>query len=222
MTGALLLLCVLSESPSDASPDVARTAQQLRDATNEALRRWARPSDYEARVAAQEFVRLYAELDGSNPLAASQKESLKAKVRGRLTELVKQVAKQAAIDRRLARGQPVSVELPESAALLAQMGGVGGGFGQAGFGQGGFGQGGAGFGGGMGQGGSVLGPADADHGEALVELIQKTISPSSWDVNGGLGSMYYWRPGRALVVRATDEVHGQVGDVLNQLQRAGQ
>lgn len=39
-----------------------------------------------------------------------------------------------------------------------------------------------------------------DAGPELVELIQKTISPAHWNVNGGPGSIYYWRPGRALVI----------------------
>ena len=54
-----------------------------------------------------------------------------------------------------------------------------------------------------------------------MELIQRTIAPASWDVNGGPGTIQYWRPGRALVVRQTDEMHERIGDVLKQLDRAG-
>jgi hypothetical protein len=108
-------------------------------------------------------------------------------------------------------GQPAGVGLPaDRVDVLAQQGGFGGGFGPGG------------FGGGMGMGGNVLGPADQDNGEALVDLIQKTISPASWDINGGNGSIYYWRPGRALVIRQTGEIHGQIGDVLEQMNKLGQ
>jgi hypothetical protein len=206
---------------ADASASAGRTGQALRDSVHEALRRWARPSDAQARQAASDFLALYGAVDRDDQLTASQREYLRTKLRSRLTSLVQQIAKRAAIERRLARdGQPAGVGLPaDRADVLAQQGGFGGGFGPGGFG-GGFGPG--GFGGGVGVGGGVLGPADQDHGEALVDLIQKTISPASWDINGGNGSIYYWRPGRALVIRQTGEVHGQIGDVLEQMGRLGQ
>ena len=69
-------------------------------------------------------------------------------------------------------------------------------------------------------GGGALGMPD--YGQQLVELIQTVIRPETWDVNGGPGTIYYWRPGRALVVRQMAEVHGEVGGVLGQLRRAGQ
>ncbi|MFZ5833545.1 MAG: hypothetical protein ACOY3P_25950 [Planctomycetota bacterium] len=50
-----------------------------------------------------------------------------------------------------------------------------------------------------------------------VALIRTTIAPASWDVNGGRGSVCYWRPGRAIVVRQNAEVHGQLGGVIEQL-----
>jgi len=58
----------------------------------------------------------------------------------------------------------------------------------------------------------------ADDGQDLVELIQATISPEIWDVNGGAASIYYFRPLHALVVRAPGGVHGQSADALKQLR----
>jgi hypothetical protein len=58
-----------------------------------------------------------------------------------------------------------------------------------------------------------------DYGPDLVELIQKTISPPTWDVNGGPGAIYYFRPQRALVVSAPGEVHEQLVDLLEQMER---
>lgn len=59
----------------------------------------------------------------------------------------------------------------------------------------------------------------ADYGPMLVELIQQTISPSSWDVNGGASTIQYWRPGMALVVRAPQSLHEETAPVLRQLRR---
>ena len=59
-----------------------------------------------------------------------------------------------------------------------------------------------------------------DNGQELVDLIQRVIAPSSWEVNGGPGSIYYWRPFQALVIRQTGEVHEQIGGTLEQLQKA--
>ncbi len=42
-------------------------------------------------------------------------------------------------------------------------------------------------------------------------------APESWNVNGGRGTITYWEPGLALVVRQTDDVHEQIGGVLRVL-----
>lgn len=60
------------------------------------------------------------------------------------------------------------------------------------------------------------GAARLDYGRELVELIQRTISPDFWDVNGGPGTIVYYAPLHALVVRATAEVHEEVGGVLGE------
>jgi hypothetical protein len=71
-------------------------------------------------------------------------------------------------------------------------------------------------------GGAFGGGMARDHGQELIELIQRTIKPDHWDVAGGPGSMFYYRPLMALVVRATSEVHGNVGGLLGAMRRAGQ
>lgn len=58
-----------------------------------------------------------------------------------------------------------------------------------------------------------------DYGPQLVELIQRTISPNSWDVNGGASTIQYWRPGMALVVRAPGDVHDELSPLLLQLRK---
>jgi hypothetical protein len=121
--------------------------------------------------------------------------------------LGEQIAKRVARDKRLAerekRARPASVKLPQGKGEpLAQ--GVGVANFTAGFGQSGFGRNNPG----------------GDNGPALVELIQRTIAPTSWDVNGGPGSIYYWYPGHALVIRQMDSVHEDIDGLLRQLERA--
>jgi len=59
-----------------------------------------------------------------------------------------------------------------------------------------------------------------EYGWELVELIEQVVSPHTWARNGGKGQIWYWAPGRALVVRQTEDVHQQIEDLLNQLRRA--
>jgi hypothetical protein len=53
----------------------------------------------------------------------------------------------------------------------------------------------------------------------LIDLIQNTIEPDSWQRAGGQGSIYYFAQLQVLVVRQTGEVHHQLGGVLEQLRR---
>ena len=60
-----------------------------------------------------------------------------------------------------------------------------------------------------------------DWGPDLIDLIERTINPSFWDVVGGPGTIIYYQPLQCLVVRATAEVHGNVGGLLGDVRRAG-
>ena len=57
-----------------------------------------------------------------------------------------------------------------------------------------------------------------DYGPELVELIQRTISPATWDINGGNGAVVYYAPRRVLVVSAPTLVHERVGALLGELR----
>ncbi len=72
--------------------------------------------------------------------------------------------------------------------------------------------------GGAGNAAQAGGDGVPDNGQALVDLIHRTIHPDFWDVNGGPGTILYYRPLRCLVVRATDEVHGNVGGAVRALR----
>ncbi|MEX0718462.1 MAG: hypothetical protein WD066_17850 [Planctomycetaceae bacterium] len=67
-------------------------------------------------------------------------------------------------------------------------------------------------------GGAAVPPAASE----LIDLIETTVAPDTWAVNGGQGTISYWRPGMALVIRQTGEVHHQIGGTLGQLRRARQ
>jgi hypothetical protein len=62
--------------------------------------------------------------------------------------------------------------------------------------------------------------ATIDYGPELVDLIQQTISPATWDINGGNGTVAYFAPRRAIVVSAPERVHDKIDDVLGQLRSA--
>ena len=54
--------------------------------------------------------------------------------------------------------------------------------------------------------------------QQLIELIQQTISPDFWDVVGGPGTIFYYPQLQVLVIRATSEIHGNVGGTLGALR----
>lgn len=64
------------------------------------------------------------------------------------------------------------------------------------------------------------GAGPPDNGAALVALIERTINPAFWDTVGGPGTIVYYAPLQCLVVRATAEVHGQLGGALGGLRGA--
>jgi len=71
------------------------------------------------------------------------------------------------------------------------------------------------FGGGpAGMGGGIQ--ADFD---PLMELIQRTISPESWEELGGTGRMQEFESNLSLVIYQSQEVHEQIQDLLDQLRR---
>jgi len=66
------------------------------------------------------------------------------------------------------------------------------------------------------------GAAEFARAMELVELIQLTVDPEGWDVNGGRGTIRYFSNLRVLVIRTTghnhEEVSGTLG-VLGHMQR---
>ena len=65
------------------------------------------------------------------------------------------------------------------------------------------------------------GAKNDDYGLDLVDLIERTIAPGSWESQGGPGRIYYWRNGRALVISQSQQAHEGLADLLEQLHVAG-
>lgn len=54
--------------------------------------------------------------------------------------------------------------------------------------------------------------------QELIALILATVSPSSWSVNGGEGTMVYYSPALALVVYNSQQVQDEIHDLLRRLR----
>ena len=63
---------------------------------------------------------------------------------------------------------------------------------------------------------------DAPHIESglkqFIEVIQSTVSPDSWDVAGGSGSVRSYATTRSLVIRQTRDVHDEIANLLQRLR----
>lgn len=70
----------------------------------------------------------------------------------------------------------------------------------------------------MGGPGGMGGGVMADF-EPLIELIQTTIAPDTWDAVGGPGAVSEFQNNLSLVISQTQEVHEQIADLLDQLRR---
>jgi hypothetical protein len=66
--------------------------------------------------------------------------------------------------------------------------------------------------------GQAAGGNPQSEGQDLIELIESTIAPASWETRGGPGVIKYWADGHALVIRQTREVHEQIGGVAGALR----
>ncbi len=200
-----------SRSPSkDLSSEQLRrrTGRKLLAAVRESLARLVDPKNEQLEAAVEELLYVYQELREDSEMAGSQREYYSKKVAYRLEQLSLELKKRIARNKRLGKSKPPERVRGhgEVAENLGQQAAPAGGAPMTPNGSG--------------MVGRRRAPND-DYGQQLVDLIQKTIAPSTWDVHGGLGVIYYWRPGRALVVRQTGEVHEQMGDALDQLRRAG-
>ena len=59
------------------------------------------------------------------------------------------------------------------------------------------------------------------HADALIRMIERTISPDSWQRNGGNSVIEYYGPAMVLVIRADQRTHDEVSDLLETLRDWG-
>ena len=71
----------------------------------------------------------------------------------------------------------------------------------------------------FGQGPSGMGGGIQADFDPLMELIQRTIEPESWEDLGGTGRMAPFEANLSLVVYQNQETHEQIQDLLDQLRR---
>ena len=212
MSIILVAILAISVSPSESphesampavqavSPAAVRSGPKLSDAAHAAMRHWAKATDQEADTAARELLGIYREIQQDTRMARSQRETLRLTVRARLDQLCTQIGKRVAKDKATAKANSAVKSVAANGnkqgnVALAQVGVPVG-------------------------GGAASQNANADNGQQLVDMIQNVICSKSWDVNGGACSIYYWQQQHAIVVRATDDVHGEISDTLDQLNRA--
>jgi hypothetical protein len=217
MSAILMTLAVLAaDNTENASP---RAYHELRRDLDQLLRDEAGAKDYAQRSAAVHAIAaLYGEIVRDPRLKTSPTlQQYKARLWRRLVDVKEDLKRQAAQRERLRERSMPRDELErlreaeaaaagESQLLADQLALVGyslGGPAQV-----------------FAAGGGAFGGAPVDHGAELVRLIEHTIAPDFWDTNGGPGSIFYYAPLHALVVRATDDVHGSVSGLVDGLRAA--
>lgn len=183
----------------------AAEGKELRKEVQTALKHWKKVPETQAEEAARELLGLYRKVEADETLSDSTRNLLLRNLRVKLDVLSIQIAEAEIAQRKEAQKQnetkekkPASVKRPEKAqqAEMAQQfaPGVGGGAGNQ---------------------------ANQEAGEQLVEVIQNTIHPESWEQNGGNGTIQLWMPNGHLIIRQTDENHQEIQNLLDQLRRAG-
>ncbi|MBL8828683.1 MAG: hypothetical protein JNM18_17010 [Planctomycetaceae bacterium] len=60
-------------------------------------------------------------------------------------------------------------------------------------------------------------PQGSDPAQELIDVIQDTIAPTSWEQRGGQGVIRFWGPGHALIIRQSTDVHGALAQLIADL-----
>ncbi|MDX1948434.1 MAG: hypothetical protein SFU86_23805 [Pirellulaceae bacterium] len=224
MAHSLLVLAVLWGADSPVEPKLAakppaaveRPYHELNSAISELFKREATSANIAGRAATvRELCALHGEIVADPRYATSDKlKEYRARIWSRLgkvqTELKQQLARSNSPADRLAAENAALVSAADPAALVAaeSLGDALSLLDQA-----------------QGGPGSLLAfggrAVPGDWGPELVDLIERTINPAFWDVQGGPGTIVYYAPLQCLVVRATSEVHGRLGGLMGDLRAAG-
>ena len=172
--------------------DAPAQIRELRAAVSTALKETVVKPAFDSESAVPRLAKVYAALRQDRHLAVTERDRLMARVRSRLRQieqhLVREERRTHAASVTAAAERPAKISVPAAQAVLAQQPGQIAGAGFAGM---------QGF-----QGGGGLGAGSGSQagGLSLVELIQTTIAPETWDVNGGKGTIRFFGPLDVLVV----------------------
>jgi hypothetical protein len=194
----------VADSPgkdSAATEDAAESVMSVWETrVHAALRRESSAKGAAQEQATRDLVALYESLEKAKGIDKDERAELRGLVRNRLMRISQRISKR--LDK--AGKKPAAVAAASEVLPAADTAST------AGSGKTADSQTAAG-----GQGGQQ---GLADYGLELVDLIQHTIAPQSWDINGGNGTIIYFAPRQAIVVRQTDDVHGDLSDVLRGLR----
>jgi hypothetical protein len=201
----LFALAAAGANPADEQTPQERTPHELRQAVHAALRASAPTAQPDAGAAVPQLVELFDEVAAHPEMIAADRTRYQGLLKARLKSLAKQLTKDLPEDN---EDKPAA-RLPDdkAAGILAQ------------------------------QAGNRLAPglnnfnpnANANaagnrdvtsaNAEQLIDLIERTIAPTTWERAGGLGTIRYYRPLRVLVIRQTGDVHEQLGGLIGNLKK---
>ena len=215
MISTPLLVAIATVIPA-VSPVIdveQRPAHEFRRAVHDALRQQATTSGAEQEAAVHELLALYREVHASTQFSEPAQRQLTSLVHNRLQRIQRALQK----DAEEPAGPDKPSVPPAQRALLAQIPGIRAAQNppaapaagnlpgqrnapnQAG-------------------GAGDFNAATARNAQNLIELIETTIAPKSWQSAGGLGTIMYFAPSQVLVVRQTDGIHTQVGGAIQRLR----
>lgn len=202
---AAWLVLTLAALGQTARPDDDREVSTIRKEVSDLLKTEAKRDDAARYRHVRRMSQIYLEIVGderfvTNPVLQQQK----SKLHTRLLKIRDELKRQRSIDKRTGENRSnnddqqqreVAASLAAHLQLASQtLGGPAAVFEGA------------------------AGGAPIDYADDLIDLITETISPTHWNVNGGEGSIMFFRPALALVVRASSEVQTGVGGLLGGLR----
>jgi hypothetical protein len=181
-----------SQDSQSAKP-IAKNPQEMRAAVHKNLRAAATESGAAKNDAIRGLTTLFVELSHDTQMGEEERLTLGRTIRARLVKVKEQIEKGA-------KARPATKAVAESAGSNSSPNQLTSSYDyQRPTARGG-----------------AAGPDD--DGQALVDLIQKTIAPETWDLTGGLGTIRYFSPLQVIVVRQTAETHDQLQGVLQGLR----
>lgn len=215
MIGHSVVVALLAVVPS-VSPVIEveqRPPHEIRRAVHDALRSQASTTDAAQEAAVRELIALYYEVQASALFSEPTQKQLSGLIRNRLARVQK--ALQQDIDPIENPPGPADPLAPQ--AILAQIPGNRAGQNpQRGPAAGNVPQ--QRASGSRPGGGGNFNAATVRNAENLIDLIETTIAPKSWQSAGGMGTIMYFSPSQVLVIRQTDGIHAQVGAGIQNLR----